>query len=279
MNYIEVTAKIAGEAEILSDLLIQELGEIGFESFEQSNGELKAYIKEDIFSEDALHAINSELLNSLGTWTFTWSLIEQKNWNETWEKNFQPVEVNEECILRAPFHKLEKDYKYDIVIEPKMSFGTGHHETTRLMMTEMLKLNVVNKSVVDCGCGTGVLAILAHMLGADAVYSFDNDEWAVENALENYQRNKCPEIPCDLGGIDLLNGKSFDIILANINRNILLDNMHYFAHAVTQGGIIFFSGIYSIDVKYLNEKAMEYGLTYNAENSLGNWSVCSFTKK
>jgi len=276
MNYIEFTIKLQGETTILGDLLIDQLGDLGFESFDQQDLYIKAYINESLFSPDMLNNLDTSLLSTFGSFTYIWEEIETKNWNAEWESNFTPVIVNNECIVRAPFHSLEKEYKYDIVIEPKMSFGTGHHETTKLMMQEILTLDITNKSVVDCGCGTGVLAIIASKLGASSIYSFDTDEWAVENSLENYSRNNCPDIICEQGNISLIDNKKFDVILANINRNILLENMQYFAKSLNPKGEILFSGIYTIDIKHLEEEAKKYNLFFKSSASNNNWAVCKF---
>lgn len=276
MDYIEFTFKLEGETTTLGDLLIYQLGDLGFESFDQQEKYIKAYINETIFSPTIIDNIDNSMLSNFGSYTYTWEKIESKNWNAQWEASFTPVIVNEKCIVRAPFHTIDKTYEYDIIIEPKMSFGTGHHETTKLMMQQILETEITNKSAVDCGCGTGVLAILAEKRGASTVYSFDTDQWAVENSIENYSRNNCAKITCQQGDLSLLNEKKFDIIFANINRNILIDNMNYFAASLNKKGTILFSGIYTIDIKQLEQKAHEFGLKLMHSQSINNWAVCKF---
>src|SRR5690606_277522 len=210
-----------------SDILIAELGDAGFESFVENEDGISAYIQQNDWSEtilDDIQILNSEEFSI----SYTKNFIEQVNWNEEWEKNFNPIIVDDVCSVRAPFHE-KQNTQYDIVIEPKMSFGTGHHETTHMMIQHILKNNMAGKTVLDMGCGTAVLAILAEMKGAKKLDAIDIDNWCYLNSIENAERNNCSNITVLEGDVSLLEGKSYDVIIANINRNILLNDIHQYA--------------------------------------------------
>src|SRR5690606_37206842 len=212
------------------EILIAELGYAGFESFVETDEGVTAYIQKDEWNAailDDIQILNSDEFEI----SFTFEEIEQTNWNEEWEKNFNPIIVDNVCSVRAPFHP-KPDVKYDIIIEPKMSFGTGHHETTHMMIQYILKNDFKNKSVLDMGCGTGVLAILAEKQGAVAVDAIDVDNWCYLNAIENVDRNECHHINVYQGDASLLSGKRYDVIIANINRNILLEDIPVYANCL-----------------------------------------------
>ena len=246
MTYIEVCfdIKVLDSAEINSDMvreiLVAELGVLNFESFVNNDDVLKAYVQEDIFDEQAvkdlyiLHNPNFEINIEL-------NCIEQQNWNAEWEKSFEPIEVDGKCVVRAPFHD-KKEVEFDIVITPKMSFGTGHHETTYQMISQILNFEMNSKSVLDMGCGTGILAILAAMKGADSITAIDIDEWAYLNTIENTLENNCGHIVVKHGGAELVGNDSFDFVFANINLNILLNDMSAYASVMHSGSKIIFSG-------------------------------------
>ena len=221
-NYFEFQFKI-DPVQPASEILIAELGYLGFESFVENDDGITAYIPEEEYEDDILanvHILQSEDF----TITYDQNEIERVNWNEEWEKNFTPILVDEHCSVRAPFHE-KPDVEFDIVIEPKMSFGTGHHATTHMMIQHILKNNWEEKSVLDMGCGTGVLAILAAMKGAKTIDAIDIDNWCYLNTLENIRRNDCEHINTEEGGAELLEGRKYDMILANINLNILMRDM------------------------------------------------------
>jgi ribosomal protein L11 methyltransferase len=253
MNYFEVEFQLEPVLPA-REVLIAELAELGFESFVEMEEGLKAYIQEEDFQPAMLESLMASEIEDLQI-SHTTKLIQDENWNAEWEKNFEPINVEDKCMVRAPFHSLEGSFEYDLIIEPKMSFGTGHHDTTYQMIAELMALDVKNKTVLDMGCGTGVLAILAKKMGAQSVLGIDIDDWAYENSIENFERNKCTDITCLKGGAELLAGHSFDIILANINRNILVRDIPLYAASLNGGGEILFSGFYTMDVPEIQKLA------------------------
>jgi ribosomal protein L11 methyltransferase len=272
MNYVEI--EFFDTEPEKKEILIALLAEIGFDTFLESEDGMSAYIPEDAFNKNILE---EEVLEKFQSISYTVSTIAQQNWNETWEKNFEPMQIGD-VYVRAPFHEKRDDVKYELIIEPKMSFGTGHHATTSLMVLEMLKTDFREKSVLDMGCGTSLLAILASKLGAKNILAIDIDDWAVENSKENCLRNNTPEIVVKKGDASLLIGKSFDIILANINRNVLLADMNQYSQSLNQGGEILFSGFYESDIDAIKEAAAKEGLEYKAYDVLREWAVLRFKK-
>ena len=241
MQYIKATFQTSSQE--VCDILIATLSDIGYEGFEENGEELYAYISEATFDKELLE--NSITMPGV---TYHVEIIPPQNWNALWESNFQPVIVDGFCTIRAHFHEIEIDTPYEIVITPKMSFGTGHHATTQLMMSQMRDINFSMKSVLDFGTGTGILAILAEMLGSKDLLAIDNDEWSVENALENIGRNNCREISVVKGSIEDIEGKDrFDIILANINRHILLNHMKNLFDGINTNRLLLMSGLLSDD--------------------------------
>ena len=269
MNYVEVTF-VVNPLLPARDILVAELAERGFESFVETDNGLMAYIQEPDFSEEKLTnlALGEEQL------TITHQLIQEQNWNAEWEKSFDPIEVDERIVVRAPFHEI-KEVEFDIVIEPKMSFGTGHHATTFLMMQEMLGMEWTDKDVLDMGCGTAVLAILAEMKGADYIVAIDIDEWAYENSIENVERNNCTRIKCIKGGAEAIGEQSFDIILANINRNILTADAATYMAALNPGGEILLSGFYTMDIPILLQSFPH--LTELRRHERNDWAMVHLT--
>jgi ribosomal protein L11 methyltransferase len=201
--------------------------------------------------------------------------IEQENWNATWEQNFNPILVGGVCAVRAPFHE-KTEVAYDIVIEPKMSFGTGHHETTHMMLQHILDHDFWGKAVLDMGSGTGVLAILAEKKGAKAVDAVDFDNWCYLNALENVERNNCKNIRVYEGDAALLKGKKYDIILANINRNILLEDLPHYVKCLNTNGLLFLSGFYKEDIIAISAKCGELGLKFEKNLEKNNWVAVKY---
>lgn len=257
-----------------TEILIAQLGFAGFESFVENEKGVNAYIQKDDWHENILEDI--QILNSTEFQiTYKEEVIEQVNWNEEWEKNFQPIEVEGKCAVRAPFHE-KTNVKYDIIIEPKMSFGTGHHETTHMMLQHILNTDVTNKKVLDMGCGTGVLAILAEMKGAKPLDAIDIDNWCYLNSLENVERNNCKHISVYEGDVSLLAGKKYDIIIANINRNILLSDIHQYAKCLDAGGILFLSGFYTEDIPLITEECAKNKLKFQVKLEKNNWVALKF---
>ncbi|WP_420601574.1 50S ribosomal protein L11 methyltransferase [Flagellimonas sp.] len=268
MIYIEYNFKII-PLQPATDILIAELGEVGFESFVENDLGLLAYILKSEWKETILEDLH--ILKS-PNFEITWSSkeIAQQNWNAEWEKNFHPITVGNQCMVRAPFHE-SKNVEYDIVIEPKMSFGTGHHETTHMMLKHILNEDFDGKSVLDMGCGTGVLAILAEMRGATTLDAIDIEEWCFLNSKENVERNNCSRIEVYQGDSSLLVDKKYDIILANINRNILLDDIPVYSNCLNKGGILFLSGFYTQDLDIISLKCGDCGLKFAKKLEKNNW--------
>ncbi|VXB87932.1 50S ribosomal protein L11 methyltransferase [Maribacter litoralis] len=260
--------------EPASDILIAELGEAGFESFIEEDDDVLAYIQKTDWSIAILDDIYI-LQNSNFEITYEYKEIAQENWNATWEQNFQPIIVDDICMIRAPFHeKIKVDY--DIVIEPKMSFGTGHHETTHMMLQHILQLDVKDKTVLDMGSGTGVLAILAGMRGATSIDAIDIDNWCYLNAKENVARNNMDFISVYEGDVALLEGKKYDLIIANINRNILLADLPSYAKSLNEGGILLLSGFYTQDLEMISQKCTELELKFEKNLERNNWVAAKY---
>ena len=265
------------ENEILKDMFMELLGEIGFDSFMDTDEGFDAYCQEPLLNDEELNDImqmeqfaNVKLLKK--------ELIPDQDWNATWEASYEPVIINELCRIRAPFHKVEGSYKYDLIIEPKMSFGTAHHETTSQIIELMLQSDFTGQNLLDMGSGTGVLAILAKKLGSATTVAIDNDEWAYRNALDNIRLNDENEIIVELGDASSLNDRQFDVILANINRNILLRDMKEYVKCLVDGGKIFFSGFYEEDLVLIAKEAERLGLTYSNHVTKNNWTAAVFVK-
>lgn len=259
------------------EILIAELGEKAFESFEETALGVSAYVQEELWTEDILEDIFI-LQSDQFTITYRKEEIEQVNWNEEWEKNFDPIDVDGVCYIRAPFHE-KTAAKYDIVIEPKMSFGTGHHETTYMMVRQILNNEMQDKVVLDMGCGTAILAILAAMRGAKQVDAIDIDNWCYLNSIENAERNACANIEVFEGDASILvKEPKYDVILANINRNILLNDMEHYIRTMKDNGEIYFSGFYTEDVPSIKKAAEEKGLTFENQLEKNNWVSLKFKK-
>jgi len=271
MDYIVVAFFTSDETQ--RELLMAELTELNASGFEEKETELHAYMDADHFEEQAIEAL--ALTHDT---RYTVDKIPEQNWNATWEANFQPVIVEDFVTVRADFHDLEIKTPYEIKITPKMSFGTGHHATTQLMMMQMKNIDFNNKSVLDFGTGTGILAILAEMLGASNVIAIDNDEWSYSNAIENLERNEISNIEVKLGTLESQQGKEFEIILANINRHILLQYMADMYTLLKTGGILLMSGLLAEDENIVAEAAKKAGFIYKATNALNNWIVLYFEK-
>lgn len=257
-----------------TEILIAELGFAGFESFIENEEGVNAYIQKDDWHENILEDIQI-LSNTEFQISCKEEVIEQVNWNEEWEKNFESIQVNDKCVVRAPFHE-KPNVEYDIVIEPKMSFGTGHHETTHMMLQHILNTDVKGKKVLDMGCGTGVLAILAEMKGAKPLDAIDIDNWCYLNSLENVERNNCKHISVYEGDVSLLAGRKYDIIIANINRNILLSDIHQYATSLNTDAILFLSGFYTEDIPLITEKCAKNKLKFEGKLEKNNWVALKF---
>nr|WP_297308571.1 50S ribosomal protein L11 methyltransferase [uncultured Flavobacterium sp.] len=264
--------------EVGAEILLAELGEKAFESFIETETGLSAFVQEALWTEDILDDIY--ILNS-GEFKITYEKeeIEQVNWNEEWEKNFDPIDVDGICYVRAPFHET-KNAQYEIVIEPKMSFGTGHHETTYMMMKHLLAMDVTNMEVLDMGCGTAILAILALMKGAKHADAIDIDNWCYLNSIENGERNNITNMDVFEGDASILTKEpKYDLVIANINRNILLEDMHAYVKTMKENATILFSGFYTEDIPFIQAEAESLGLEYVSQLERNNWVSLKFIKK
>ena len=269
MTHIEVLFTSAPDE--LKDILIALLSRLNYDGFEEIDGDLKGYIEASVFNKELL----DELASSLDI-SYSVTHIPERNWNNSWESNFLPVLVHDFCSVRADFHPPVKNVKYDIVITPKMSFGTGHHATTLMMMQQMEHINFNGKTVLDFGTGTGVLAILAKKSGADKVIALDNDDWSILNAEENFSRNDVKNIVLNKADCPP-QGERFDIILANITRNVILENFSFLRAGIKDKGTLLLSGLLKEDASYMLEKAAEYGFVPDKQLLHLNWISLRFT--
>ena len=276
MNYIEYTFTVCPSVPGL-EIAEAALSELPFESFTIEDGVLKAYIQEELFCENDF---NDMFLWDLPDMEISYEkkIIPQQDWNAVWESNFTPIDVDGKAMVRAPFHSAPAS-GIDIIIEPRMSFGTGHHQTTYMMMQHLLSMDIDGKDVCDMGCGTAVLAILAKKLGGKNVVGIDIDQWAYDNAQDNIQANGVPDITVKLGGAEALGDEKFDILLANINRNILLRYMQDYCAAIRDGGHLFLSGFYVPDAPVLIEEAARYGFKMVDAIEKDHWTALHLCKE
>ena len=257
MSYIEVDIKLV-DVKNFTDIAVARLNEINFESYEEKEDGVKAYVQKSLYDADATKEIINELALSTDI-SCKITEIKQQNWNRKWENSFSPVYISSNCVIRADFHDPIPDIQYEIIITPKMSFGTGHHETTALVMEHMFELDFSDRKVLDMGCGTGVLSILSAKLGANDIVGIDIDDWSFANAQDNARLNNVDFIQFRKGTADLLTDKMYDIILANINRNVLLSDLHIYKSVLSSGGSLILSGFYKQDYKIIINKAKQLG--------------------
>lgn len=275
MNYVEVQLTVSPD---FADILTAELAELAYESFVETDEGLNAYVTEAQFDADALAELVAKY-QPMTAIAYQVSSLEKRNWNAEWERDYEPIEVAGTVRVRASFHAVDPTFRYDLVINPKMSFGTGHHETTAMMMEQQLALDFTGKSVLDVGSGTGILAILAARMGASAALAFDIEEWAVENARENADLNDCPQVTVFLGTIaDVDPASRYDVVLANINRNVLLAEIPTYVSLLRPGGTLLVSGFYEHDAPDIRQKAVDVGLVPGTALSLRDWSSLAFTR-
>jgi ribosomal protein L11 methyltransferase len=279
INYYKLNIIITPNIEICRDVLASLLADIGFESFMETNKGLEAFVSEKIYSEKMIfQSIEKFPLPDVQI-QYEVEFIKNRDWNEEWEKNFfQPVIIDGQVIIHSSFHSDIPALPYDIVIDPKMAFGTGHHATTSLMVSYLLELDLQHRSFLDMGCGTAVLAILASKRGADPVAAIDNDEWAYENSQENIRLNNTPSIRVMHGDANLLGKEKYDIIFANINRNILLNDIPVYAQSMCFGASLFMSGFYKEDKEAIVEKCKKYGLNFVSFKEKDKWMAIQFQK-
>ena len=261
--------------EPATEMLIAQLGYVGFESFVEQDYGVTAYIQKQEWNSKILDDVFLLHSNEFNI-TFEYNEIAQTNWNEEWEKNFNPIQVDDLVSIRAPFHT-NPSLQFDIVIEPKMSFGTGHHETTHMMVQHLLALDLDTKKVLDMGCGTGILAIFAEMKGAKPIDAIDIDSWCYENSLENIQRNNCNHITVYEGDASVLKEK-YDVIIANINRNILLSDMKTYTDCLNENGVLLLSGFYKEDIVIIEDEVTKHGVTFETMIQRNNWVALKYVK-
>jgi len=276
MEYTEIDIKLKPVVPF-ADILVARLNEIEFESYCEDEAGLKAYVQTHLLDENAANKILNEVAK-LCELSSTTTKVKQENWNKKWENNFDPVYINEKCVIRAHFHDAFPNIEYEIIITPKMSFGTGHHETTYLVMNEMFGIDFKDKSVLDMGSGTGVLAILAAKLGANSLIGIDFDEWACENAVENSEINAISTISFINGNADAIADSTFDIILANINRNIILQDIATYVKAMNINSEIIFSGFLKEDIPLILEKSEQLGLKLVVSKNKNKWQMLHLKK-
>ena len=281
MKYFEFTFDTNPCTETVNDVLAAVLGDAGFESFIEREGGLSAYIQQSLCNEEVIkNALNEFPLPDTEI-TYNYVEAEDKNWNEEWEKNFfQPIVIGNRCVIHSTFHHDVPKAEYDIVINPQMAFGTGHHETTSLIISELLNSELEGKSLLDMGCGTSILAILARMRGATPCTAIDIDEWCVRNSIENIELNKVTDIDVELGDAGTLQGKGpFDVVIANINRNILLNDMKQYVACMHPGSEHYMSGFYVDDIPVIREEAERNGLNFIHHQEKNHWAAVKFILK
>ena len=281
MKYFEVTFTTSPCNETVNDVVSALAGEIGFESFVEWENGVQAYIQQSLFDEEALKSMVADFPLPDTTIEYTVVEAEDKDWNEEWEKNFfQPIVIGDRCCIHSTFHKDTPQTEYEILINPQMAFGTGHHETTSSIISELLEADLQGKSVLDMGCGTSILAILASMRGAGPITAIDIDDWCVNNSRDNIALNGIENITVEWGDANLLKGRApFDVIIANINRNILLADMAQYAACMHPGSELFMSGFYVEDIPVIQEKAESLGMEFIHHREKNNWAAVKFIMK
>lgn len=281
MTHNKTIINITPADQAAKEILIAQLSEIGYDSFMETEEGIEAYIP----SGEEM-PVNEETVPFLSVPDYKFDIrtetLEDKNWNEEWEKNyFKPIVISNKCLVRSPFHTTDITSSYEILIDPRMAFGTGYHETTSLVLTHLLEMDVTHLRILDIGCGTAILAILASKKGAGYIVGIDNDPWAVDNARDNLQLNHINNVEILAGDASLLNqyDDTFDLVLANINRNILLEDMAAYNNVVNEGGHVILSGFYSEDVALIDEKARSLGWEHILTKEQNNWIAVSYRKK
>jgi ribosomal protein L11 methyltransferase len=277
-DYIELDITFTRQLQPENELILALLSQYGFDGFREEAEKILAYIPAESYYEDDFQAFMDrhglhEKIESMESRT-----LPDQNWNEIWESAYKPVWVGSNCFVRAPFHAVQAGVEYDIIISPKMSFGTAHHETTRGMLQMMLTLDLQGKVVLDLGCGTGILAILAGKMGAKTISALDTDPWAYRNALENIALNTCPNIEVLQAELSFISNRTYDVLLANINLNSLLGLMDQFPDRLRSGGVLMLSGFYSGDLKRINHAAGRNGLEFVVKQVMNNWAVAVYRK-
>lgn len=278
MAYLEFIIPARSWESTQREILFAKMAQIGFEGFIEGEDDIQAYIDEERYDSEALNLLVDELADAGIRVQYRFHLTEDQNWNEEWEKKFEPVIIGKEVLIRAPFHDDSNDLECTLIIEPKMSFGTGHHHTTKLMIREMGNHRFEGKHVLDMGCGTGVLGIYACKLGASRVLGVDNDQWAFENALENVKRNGAQCMEVKLGDVGILQDEPFHMILANITRNTLVRDLSVYTEHLLDQAVLILSGILAEDAQFVLNEAYRCGLKHLGTGEASNWISLTFIK-
>lgn len=281
MKYIEVSFTVSPASETANDIIAALAADLGFESFVESSEGTIGYVPVNTYNEQALQEALTDFPMTNTTITFIANEMEDKDWNEEWEKNFfEPIIVDNRCVIHSTFHKDYPKATYDIIINPQMAFGTGHHQTTRLIISYLLDTDLQGKTVLDMGCGTSILAILASMRGAKTLTAIDIDDWCVNNSIDNLALNHIDNIKVFQGDASSLSAEGpFDVIIANINRNILLADMQYYVARMKDGAEIYFSGFYESDLSLIQAEAQRLGLRYLSHRVEKEWTAAQFVKE
>lgn len=279
MEYCEFQTATRGLSEEKKDMLTAILSDFGFESFYEENGSYKAYIQQNSFTETAFQTTMSDAERFLGKLQFSIAEIPSTNWNQTWENTFDSIRISDEILIKTSTSNNTDTAKHTIVINPRMAFGSGTHETTSLILQAMKDIDFDGKTVADCGCGTGILAIFASMLGAKNIIAFDYDKCSVDNSIENIELNNIHNISVFHSSFEIMENKKFDIILANITRNILVENIKRLINSLNPNGILIASGFYSDDIEIIRKNAESTGLTFVGSQTKNNWSITTFIHK
>lgn len=274
MQYFELRFMHKGDTAAI-ELLVALLTDAGCDSFMEEGNELLGYISAESIDDNSFYGIvSSHKLH--GVKYLGHAAMPDTNWNALWESAYEPVLIDNRCFVRAPFHPAAEGIQYDIVIMPRMSFGTAHHETTALMISLLLEQELVGKAVLDMGCGTAVLAILARLMGASPVLAIDNDEWAYSNACDNVVLNNTDDIKVELGDVSLLSNRKFNLLIANINRNILLADMQQYARALEADGLLMLSGFFLNDLGMIKQEASQCGFEFVISKTKNDWAAAIF---
>ena len=278
MDYIQINLDISPR-QPWTEIITQELADIAFESFTEENKQLQAYVAKENFDEDRFLSLIDEYLAKDIQIELEKILIPSQNWNAVWESDYEPVKIGKQLLIRAPFHPKEDDFDLNIEIQPQMSFGTGHHQTTYLLSKHLMEIDFSDKKVLDVGTGTGVLGILASQLGAASVFGTDIEEGAVENAIENCKRNKINNLKIIKGDVNLIPDDGYDIIIANINKNVLKQHLKSYARLINDGGLLFLSGFFETDIPELSHHAKKHQFDVIDSYTKETWAVLMLIKK
>ena len=276
MNYTKISFKLTPDSEENREILVAVLSELAFESFDETDEQVEGFVPGQSFNLDEMNEIISDLHFSVKTQQ---EMIPDQNWNEVWEKNyFKPLLIGGRCLVRAPFHTEYEHAEFELVIEPKMAFGTGNHETTTLMAEQILEMELTGKTVLDMGCGTGILGMLASLKGAESVTAIDIDTWSFESTVENARLNNITNLEAKLGDASLLGSETYEVIFANIHKNVIISDLPAYEKVLQAGGKLYLSGFYTHDMPDVKEKAESLGLIDKGFHEKNNWVVYSFAK-